>query len=107
MIIGRDRNILEHQQQRVRNRHSTPDFLEQLDFFMDKSPVFVSQELLYLYGLPYVHNIEAQLEIPKNTNINKINEILNDDQNRKYMNYVEHTELDELIKLASSARGAL
>lgn len=107
MIIGRDRNILEHQQQRVRKRHSTPDFLQQLDFFMDKNPVFVSQELLYLYGLPYIHNIETQLKIPNNTNIDKINEILSDDQNQKYMNYVEHTELDTLIKLASSARGAL
>ena len=107
MIIGRDRNILEHQQQRVRGRHSTPDFLEQLPFFMNKNPVFVSQELIYLYGLPYIHCIESQLGIPCNTNTDRINTILEQDKNRKYMNYVEHTELDELIKLASSARGAL
>ena len=31
MIIGRDRNILEHQQTRVRGKHTTPKFLEQLD----------------------------------------------------------------------------
>ena len=107
MIIGRDRNILEHQQQRVRGRHSTPDFLEQLPFFLDKNPIFISQELIYLYGLPYIHCIESQLGIPCNTNTDRINTILEQDKNRKYMNYVEHTELDDLIKLASSARGAL
>ena len=107
MIIGRDRNILEHQQTRVRGKHTTPRFLEQLDFFMDKKHIFVSQELLYLYGLQYVNSIEEQLDIPANTNTLKIDEILSEDKNRKYMNYVEYTELDDLIKLASSKRGAL
>ena len=107
MIIGRDRNILEHQQTRVRGKHTTPRFLEQLDFFMNKKHIFVSQELLYLYGLQYVNSIEEQLDIPANTNPLKIDEILSEDKNRKYMNYVKYTELDDLIKLASSKRGAL
>jgi hypothetical protein len=107
MIIGRDRNILEHQQTRVRGRHTTPRFLEQLDFFMDKKHIFVSQELLYLYGAKYVNSIEEQLDIPKNTNTRAIEKILVQDKNKKYMNYVEYTELDDLIKLASSKRGAL
>jgi len=107
MIIGRDRNILEHQQNRVRGRHTTPRFLEQLDFFMDKKHIFVSQELLYLYGTKYVNSIEEQLSIPKNTNTRAIEKILVQDKNKKYMNYVEYTELDDLIKLASSKRGAL
>lgn len=76
MIIGRDRNILEHQQTRVRGHHTTPRFLEQLDFFMDKKHIFVSQELLYLYGIKYVNSIEQQLHIPKNINIAEIEKIL-------------------------------
>lgn len=107
MIIGRDRNILKHQQNRVRGRHTTPQFLEQLDFFLDKNHIFVSQELIYLYGHRYIHSIEQELGIPKNTNTYKIDEILSEDKNKKYMSYVEYTELDDLIKLASSKRGAL
>lgn len=107
MIIGRDQNILKYQQNRVRGKHTTPKFLEQLDFFMDKSHIFVSQELMYLYGVKYINSVEKSLNLPINNNIEKINEILKQDQNRKYMHYVEHTELDDLIKLASSHRGAL
>jgi len=107
MIIGRDRNILEHQQNRVRGKHTTPKFLEQLDFFLDKNHVFVSQELIYLYGQKYINSIEKQLQIPVNTNISKINEILAEDKNKKYMSYVEYSKLDDLIKLASSKRGAI
>ena len=107
MIIGRDRNILEHQQNRVRGKHTTPKFLEQLDFFLDKEHIFVSQELIYLYGIKYINSIEEKLGLPKNTNSSKIDEILSEDKNRKYMSYVEYTELDDLIKLASSKRGAL
>lgn len=107
MIIGRDRNILEHQQNRVRGRHTTPQFLEQLNFFLDKNHVFVSQELIYLYGQKYINSIEKQLQIPVNTNTSKINEILAEDKNKKYMSYIEYSELDDLIKLASSKRGAI
>ena len=42
-----------------------------------------------------------------NNNIDKINEILIEDQNYKYMQYVEYTELDDLVKLASKERGGL
>ena len=74
---------------------------------MDKKHIFVSQELLYLYGIKYVNSIEQQLHIPKNINIAEIEKILVQDKNKKYMNYIEYTELDDLIKLASSKRGAL
>jgi len=107
MIIGRDRNILEYQQTRVRGGITYTVFLEQLDFFLNKPHVFVSQELVYLYGIKYINSIENQLGIPANTNTDKVTEILAQDKNKKYMNYVEYTELDDLIKLASSKRGAL
>lgn len=110
MIIGRDRNILEHQQNRVRGKHTTPLFLEQLKHFKDHHHIYACQELAYLYGIEYINNLEQQLYIlrkHRNNNQEKVAEILSEDKNRKYMQYVEHTELDELIKLASSRRGAL
>jgi hypothetical protein len=105
MIIGRDKNILEHQQTRVRGGVTYTKFLEHLDFFLDKSPVWVSQELVYLYGIQYLNSVEKQLNIPQQ--MRNIADILVEDKNTKYMSYVEHTELDDLIKLASSRRGAL
>lgn len=110
MIIGRDRNILKHQQTRVRGKHTTPIFLQQHDFFKDKDHTYACQELVYLYGLPYVNNLEKQLGIPAdmmNTNEQKVAEILSQDKNEKYMSFVEYSELDDLIKLASSKRGAV
>ena len=107
MIIGRDRNILEHQQTRVRGGVTYPRFLENMHHFLDKQHVFVSQELVYLYGIQYINSIESTLGLPLNTSVKKVEEILIQDQNRKYMHYVEYTELDDLIKLASSHRGAL
>lgn len=107
MIIGRDKNILAHQQNRVRGGVTYTQFLEQLDFFLDKQHIFVSQELVYLYGAKYINSIEKQLGIPTNKNTHKINDILSTDANEKYMHYVEYTKLDDSIKLASSRRGAL
>ena len=107
IIIGRDKNILRHQQSRVRNNITFPKLIKELDFFLTKSHVFVSQELIYLYGIKYLNSIEDSLDIPRNNNIDKINEILIEDQNYKYMQYVEYTELDDLVKLASKERGGL
>jgi hypothetical protein len=107
MIIGRDRNILEHQQTRVRGGVTYPHFLENMHHFLDKQHMFVSQELVYLYGIQYINSIESTLGLPLNTSVQQVEEILIQDQNRKYMHYVEYTELDDLIKLASSHRGAL
>ena len=51
-VIGRDRNILEHQQNRVRDGHTTPtaiEHFEQLYNICDDTH-FVSHELFFLYG---------------------------------------------------------
>ena len=85
VLIGRDQTILEMQQQSLRGRHTTPDFKAQLEFFSDKTVVYASQELLYLYGMKYLNNLETQLGIPLSTNKDRLDEILKRDANKKYI----------------------
>jgi len=108
LIIGRDQNILKHQQERVREKHTTPMFIDAMDFFDDKKVVYASQELLNLYGVRYLETLEDQLGIiTMNHDISLLDDILKDDANTKYMHFVEYSPLDETIKLASSKKGAV
>lgn len=85
VLIGRDQTILEMQQKSLRGRHTTPDFKAQLEFFSDKTVVYASQELLYLYGMKYLNNLETQLGIPLSTNKDRLDEIIKRDANKKYI----------------------
>ena len=108
LIIGRDQNILKHQQERVREKYTTPMFIDAMDFFDDKKVVYASQELLNLYGVRYLETLEDQLGIiTMNHDISLLDDILKDDANTKYMHFVEYSPLDETIKLASSKKGAV
>jgi hypothetical protein len=100
-IIGRDQNILKSQQQRVRNRVSLNDFLIQLDYLSTLDPIYLSQELLYLYKEHYVTNISKLLDFPMNVNDSKIKEILEQDANSKYINDIEIQELDKFVRKVS------
>jgi hypothetical protein len=111
LIIGRDQNILEYQQNRVRGKHTTSYFLDQLpELVHNYNTIFASQELLYLYKLTYLQWLEKELglcpwEITQHGD--KLDEILKTDSNRKYVQEVDSNWLDESIKLASSRRGAV
>ena len=111
MIISRDQNILEYQQHRVRDKHTTPQFLDQLPTLVHNyNTMFASQEMLYLYKLTYLQWLEKELglcpwEITQRDS--KLNAILKTDANRKYIQEVDNNWLDESIKLASSKRGAV
>lgn len=111
LIIGRDQNILEYQQKRVRGKHTTSYFLDQLpELVHNYNTIFASQELLYLYKLTYLQWLEKELglcpwEITHHSD--KLDEILKTDSNRKYVQEVDSNWLDESIKLASSRRGAV
>jgi len=100
-IIGRDQNILKSQQQRVRNRVSLNDFIEQLDYLNTLDPIYLSQELLYLYKEHYVNNIAKLLDFPMNSNDPRIAEILESDANSKYINDIEIQELDKFVRKVS------
>jgi hypothetical protein len=100
-VIGRDQTILKSQQQRVRNHVSLHDFLEQLDYLNTLDPIYLSQELLYLYKEHYINNIARLLDFPLNINDSRITKILESDANSKYINDIEIQELDKFVRKVS------
>ena len=94
-VVGRDQTILANQQNRIRTQSTLPLFLEQLPNL--SMPTFLSYELLYLYKQDYLKSLN--LTIPVAWDDPKINEILADDANIKYIHHVEHNELDNGNKL--------
>jgi len=107
LIIGRDRNIMRLQQERVRGKHTTPDFMSQIDnIIFNFKTIFASQEMLYLYKLNYLQWLEKELGLSDSEltedNI-RLLEILSKDANEKYISQAE-SELDKTIKLASSRK---
>lgn len=90
-VIGRDQTILNNQQTRIRTQPTLPMFLEQLPKIWN--PTFLSYELLYLYKQDYLKSLD--LSIPIAYNDTRINEILADDANVKYIHSIEYNPLDE------------
>ena len=90
-VIGRDQTILTNQQTRIRTQPTLPMFLEQL--FKILYPTFLSYELLYLYRQDYLKSL--RLNIPVAWNDSRINQILADDANTKYIHSIDHNPLDE------------
>jgi hypothetical protein len=84
-IIGRDQTILEKQQLRLRKNVSLPKFIDVINSLMQYDPLFISQELLYLYKERYVYSIGNILKFPICSNVDKIKEILKEDANIKYI----------------------
>ena len=89
-VVGRDQTILNNQQTRIRTQPTLPMFKEQLPNIWN--PVFLSYELLYLYKQDYLKSL--RLNIPVAWDDSRINEILADDANAKYVHNIEHNELD-------------
>jgi len=94
-VIGRDQTILHNQQTRIRTQSTLPMFLEQLKKLPD--PTFLSYELLYLYRQDYLKTLS--FSIPVAWNDPRIDNILEDDANSKYIHGVEHNDLDNGNKL--------
>ena len=89
-VIGRDQTILDYQQNRIRTQSTLPLFKEQLSKIWH--PTFLSYELLYLYRRDYLKSLK--LSIPIAWDDNRIDTILADDANVKYIHHVEHNPLD-------------
>ena len=94
-VVGRDQTILTNQQTRIRTQPTLPLFLEQLSKI--SNPQFLSYELLYLYKQDYLKSLK--LNIPVAWDDSRINEILADDANAKYIHPVDYNELDNGNKL--------
>jgi hypothetical protein len=89
-VIGRDQTVLNYQQTRIRTQSTLPMFMEQLAKIWN--PTFLSYELLYLYRQDYLKSLD--LGIPIAWDDPKIDEILTDDANAKYIHSIEYNELD-------------
>ena len=98
-VLGRDRNIVEMQQVRVRGAPTLETALAEFDQLA--APVFLSYELLHLYGRKYLENVAQQLGFPIATNDHRIKDILAEDANTKYFTPVAHHPTDDLARHAS------
>lgn len=90
-VIGRDQTILTNQQTRIRTQPTLPMFLTELSKV--SNPTFLSYELLYLYKQDYLKSL--QLNIPVAYDDSRVNAILADDANTKYVHSVDYNELDK------------
>jgi hypothetical protein len=100
-IIGRDRNILTYQETRVRGQPTFDLALAEYEKLTTWNPVFLSYELLHLYGKNYLQQISQQLEFPLDFNDPGLNNILMDDTNSKYFQPVDHHPTDDLARHTS------
>jgi hypothetical protein len=100
-IIGRDRNILNYQETRVRGQPTFETALKEYEKLITWNPVFLSYELLHLYGKNYLQQISHQLEFPIDFNDPGLNNILTDDTNNKYFQPVDHHPTDDLARHTS------
>lgn len=100
-VIGRDVNILQYQQQRVRDQVTLPEFKKQLVELEQFDPDFISQELVYLYRGSYLKSLSRQLDFPIDYNNPLVNEILKNDANAKYFAAVAIQPLDHTVRRVS------
>lgn len=98
-VLGRDKNIVQMQQARVRGAPTLDTALAEFDQLA--APVFLSYELLHLYGQKYLENVAQQLAFPIATADPRIKEILAEDANTKYFTPVAHHATDDLARHAS------
>ena len=82
-VLGRDRNIVEMQQQRVREGITLSQALAEFSHFAQ--PVFLSYELLHLYQEQYLKQLSQQLAFPIAWADARVKEIIQEDTNAKYL----------------------
>ena len=102
-ILGRDSNILQYQQQRVRKKHTTPMALDAFQHLHTRT--FISLELLYLYKHSYLEQLKHDLDWPIAYQHPEIDEILSHDTNEKYIQDVNNYWLDSEVHRAIEQSG--
>ena len=100
-IIGRDQNVLQYQQTRVRGAVSYHRFESNLHYLQSLHPVYLSTELLYLYKKDYIRSLSMQLEFPINIEDQQLEKILEQDPNAKYFKAAPEQELDHYVRYVS------
>ena len=98
-ILGRDQNIVRMQETRVRGAITVDQAIAAYDPLA--SPVFLSYELLHLYGKKYLETVSQQLGFPIAVSDPRIETILDEDTNSKYFSPVKHHPTDDLAQHSS------
>jgi hypothetical protein len=98
-VLGRDRNIVQMQQTRVRGAPTLATALAEFDQLA--APVYLSYEMLHLYGTKYLENVQQQLAFPMATNDTRLKDILAEDANNKYFRPIKYHPTDDLARHAS------
>lgn len=98
VVIGRDQNILTHQQTRVRGGPTWGN-MPQLIKRCTLPPFYVSQELLYLYRRHYIKSIGHWLDFPMAHDHPLVDEILKEDANAKYIHPADPWWLDDHVRM--------
>ena len=98
-VLGRDKNIVQMQQTRVRGAPTLDTALA--EFSQLAAPVFLSYELLHLYGRKYLENVQQQLAFPIAVDDPRLTDMLATDTNAKYFNPIKHHATDDLARHAS------
>jgi hypothetical protein len=98
-VLGRDRNIVEMQQQRVRKGVTLAQALT--EFAQFAQPTFLSYELLHLYREQYLQQLSQQLAVPIACTDPRLKEIIQEDTNAKYFSAVDYHPTDDLAHKTS------
>jgi hypothetical protein len=64
---------------------------------MKHNPIFISTELLYLYRNHYLNQLSKILDFPIVVDNDKLEDILKDNTNAKYIQSVDHYWLDDIM----------
>jgi hypothetical protein len=100
LVIARDRNILKLQQQRVRGKHTTVEFINELKNIDDVH--FISHEALYLYQGKYLESLAKQLDfLIAHNHTTLLDDFLKKDANIKYVKAVDKGDFDDQTTKAS------
>lgn len=102
-VIGRDRNILAKQQTRLRGGPSYGAMTQML-YRMFTLPFYLSTENLYLYRQRYLKSLAKWLDFPIVLDDPRIDEILKEDSNEKYIIDAENPFVDSIVRKVTWVR---
>jgi hypothetical protein len=98
-VLGRDRNIIGFQEQRVREQKT---FEQAVRVYQKFSPdCYLSYELLHLYRSQYLKSVGQQLDFPIDHDSKQIENIIEVDTNSKYFCAIDGHPTDDLARHAS------
>ena len=95
-VVCRDENINKEQQKRVRKETTLDYAMKYLDS-IEADFAYLSTETLYLHQNNYLRWLSRVLNFPIAYNHSTVKEILKENQNKKYVKYVEEHWLDEKV----------